>query len=100
ALDTVLPPLDLLDLLQARENRHGRPRPYRNAPRTLDLDLLLHGDARLDDERLVLPHPRMHLRAFVLLPLRDLTPGLTLQGKPIDAWIDAIRDQPIERIAG
>jgi 2-amino-4-hydroxy-6-hydroxymethyldihydropteridine diphosphokinase len=100
ALDTVLPPLELLDVLQALENLHGRLRPYRNAPRTLDLDLLLHGDTRLDHERLTLPHPRMHLRAFVLLPLRDLAPGLVLQGKPIGEWIDAIQDQAIERIAG
>ncbi|WP_313625864.1 2-amino-4-hydroxy-6-hydroxymethyldihydropteridine diphosphokinase [Achromobacter sp.] len=99
ALDTSLAPLELLDVLQALETRHGRQRPYRNAPRTLDLDLLLHGDARLNDERLILPHPRMQLRAFVLLPLRDLAPGLSLQGRPIDAWVDAIRDQAIERIA-
>ena len=67
-------------------------------PRTLDLDLLLHGDAPLEHERLILPHPRMHLRAFVLLPLRDLAPGLSVQGQTLDAWIDAIHDQPIERI--
>ncbi|WLW60999.1 2-amino-4-hydroxy-6-hydroxymethyldihydropteridine diphosphokinase [Achromobacter aegrifaciens] len=99
ALDTHLTPLELLDALQALENRHGRERPYKNAPRTLDLDLLLHGDTVLDHERLTLPHPRMHLRAFVLLPLRDLAPGLTLQGKPIDDWIAAIHGQPIARIA-
>ena len=99
ALDTTLPPLELLDVLQALENQHGRQRPYRNAPRTLDLDLLLYGDTQLDHERLILPHPRMHLRAFVLLPLRDLAPGLLLQGKPIAAWIAAIHDQAIERIA-
>lgn len=99
ALDTHLAPLELLDALQALENRHGRERPYKNAPRTLDLDLLLYGDTVLDHERLTLPHPRMHLRAFVLLPLRDLAPGLTLQGKHIDDWIAAIHDQPIARIA-
>ncbi|CAB5517637.1 2-amino-4-hydroxy-6-hydroxymethyldihydropteridinepyrophosphokinase [Achromobacter anxifer] len=99
ALDTRLAPLALLDALQALENRHGRQRPYKNAPRTLDLDLLLYGDTALAHERLVLPHPRMHLRAFVLMPLRDLAPGLALQGKPIDDWIGAIRDQPIERLA-
>lgn len=98
AVDTVLAPLALLDVLQALENEHGRLRPYRNAPRTLDLDLLLHGDARLDQERLILPHPRLHLRAFVLLPLRDLAPDLSVQGQPLNAWIDAIHDQPIERI--
>lgn len=99
ALDTSLAPLELLDVLQALENQHGRQRPYRNAPRTLDLDLLLHGDARLDDERLILPHPRMQLRAFVLLPLRDLAPDLSLLGQPIAAWIDAIHGQAIEQIA-
>lgn len=98
ALDTSLPPLALLDVLQALENQHGRLRPYKNAPRTLDLDLLIHGDTRLDHERLILPHPRMHQRAFVLLPLRDLAPDIRVQGKPIDEWIAAIQDQPIERI--
>lgn len=100
AVDTVLAPLALLDVLQALEHEHGRQRPYRNAPRTLDLDLLLHGDAQLDHERLILPHPRLHLRAFVLLPLRDLEPDLSVHGKPLDAWIGAIHDQPIERLAG
>ena len=100
ALDTTLPPLALLDVLQALENQHGRQRPYRNAPRTLDLDLLLHGDTRLDEERLILPHPRMHQRAFVLRPLQDLAPGLAVQGQPIATWLDAIHDQAIERMAG
>lgn len=99
ALDTTLAPLALLDLLQALEQRHGRQRPYKNAPRTLDLDLLLHGDAMLAHQRLVLPHPRMQLRAFVLRPLRDLAPTLTLAGRDIDAWLGDITDQPIERIA-
>lgn len=99
ALDTTLTPLALLDLLQALEQRHGRERPYKNAPRTLDLDLLLHGDTTMAHERLVLPHPRMPLRAFVLRPLRDLAPTLTLAGRSLDAWLDEITDQPIERMA-
>ncbi len=98
ALDTRLPPLALLDALQGLENSHGRQRPYKNAPRTLDLDLLTYGDTQQDHERLILPHPRMHLRAFVLLPLRDLAPDMWLEGKPISEWIDAIQDQAIERI--
>lgn len=98
ALDTRLPPLALLDALQALENSHGRQRPYKNAPRTLDLDLLTYGDTLQDHERLILPHPRMHLRAFVLLPLRDLAPDMWVEGKPISEWIDAIQDQAIERI--
>ena len=82
ALDTTLAPLELLDVLQALELRHGRERPYKNAPRTLDLDMLLHGDQSLEDQRLVLPHPRMHLRAFVLRPLLDLAPTLRVAGRP------------------
>ncbi|WP_454691560.1 2-amino-4-hydroxy-6-hydroxymethyldihydropteridine diphosphokinase [Achromobacter aloeverae] len=98
-LRTTLAPLALLDLLQALEHRHGRERPYRNAPRTLDLDLLLYGDVTMDEPRLTLPHPRMHERAFVLRPLLDLAPALTLpQGRATDL-LAAIDDQPIQRIA-
>ncbi|WP_338881077.1 2-amino-4-hydroxy-6-hydroxymethyldihydropteridine diphosphokinase [Achromobacter veterisilvae] len=97
AVDTDLAPLALLDALQALENRHGRQRPYKNAPRTLDLDLLLYGDVRMEHERLSLPHPRMRLRAFVLLPLRDLAPEMVLEGGRIEDWIGGIRDQAIER---
>ncbi len=77
-LDTTLPPLELLAALQAIEQRHGRERPYRNAPRTLDLDLLLYGDRVIDPPTLTVPHPRMHERAFVLQPLMDLAPDLVL----------------------
>ena len=80
ALDTVLPPLELLDALQGIEADFGRERPYHHAPRTLDLDLLLHGEAVLNTPRLTLPHPRLHLRAFVLRPLLDLAPGLHATG--------------------
>ena len=65
---------DLLAHLQAIEQGAGRERPYRNAPRTLDLDLLLYGDARIDSPALTVPHPRLHERAFVLLPLAELAP--------------------------
>ncbi|WP_170162265.1 2-amino-4-hydroxy-6-hydroxymethyldihydropteridine diphosphokinase [Caldimonas tepidiphila] len=96
ALDTPLGPVELLDALQALELAHGRERPYRNAPRTLDLDLLLHGDTRLDTARLVLPHPRLHERAFVLVPLAELAPALELPGHgPVHALAAAIRDQAI-----
>ena len=64
----------LLAQLQALEQRAGRERPYRNAPRTLDLDLLLYGGARIASAALTVPHPRMHERAFVLLPLAELAP--------------------------
>ena len=66
----------LLAALQAIENAAGRERPYRNAPRTLDLDLLLYGDARIDSPDLTVPHPRMWERAFVLVPLNEVAPAL------------------------
>lgn len=84
-IDTTLTPLALLDALQALEQFYGRLRPYPNAPRTLDLDLLLYGTLQLKTDRLVLPHPRMHQRAFVLRPLLDIEPHLKLdQGSVAD----------------
>jgi 2-amino-4-hydroxy-6-hydroxymethyldihydropteridine diphosphokinase len=79
-LRSSLLPIELLRGLQSIERHHGRERPFRNAPRTLDLDLLLHGDAVLSTPRLTLPHPRLHLRAFVLRPLLDLAPSLHAPG--------------------
>ena len=73
-VQTVLTAPALLDALQAIENAAGRERPYRNAPRTLDLDLLLYGSASIVSPRLTVPHPRMAQRAFVLLPLAELAP--------------------------
>jgi 2-amino-4-hydroxy-6-hydroxymethyldihydropteridine diphosphokinase len=97
-LRTTLAPLDLLDALQALEQAHGRERPYRHAPRTLDLDLLIYDDVSMDTARLVLPHPRMHERAFVLMPLRDLAPALTLRDASLDSWLARCVDQAIERL--
>ncbi len=73
-LETRLSAPALLAQLQALEQAAGRERPYFHAPRTLDLDLLLYGDARIDSPRLTVPHPRMHVRAFVLHPLAELAP--------------------------
>jgi 2-amino-4-hydroxy-6-hydroxymethyldihydropteridine diphosphokinase len=67
---------DLLAQLQGLEQAAGRERPYANAPRTLDLDLLLYGRARIDSPRLKVPHPRMNMRAFVLVPLAEIAPDL------------------------
>ena len=81
------------------EQRAGRERPYRNAPRTLDLDLLLFDDAVIDTPRLVLPHPRMHLRAFVMAPLAEIAPDCRMPGRGrVAAWLPAVRMQRIERI--
>ena len=71
---TALSAVDLLRQLQALELAAGRERPYRNAPRTLDLDLLLYGEGRIDSPALTVPHPRMGERAFVLLPLAEIDP--------------------------
>jgi 2-amino-4-hydroxy-6-hydroxymethyldihydropteridine diphosphokinase len=79
-LDSALPPLALLRELQAIELEFGRERSYRNAPRTLDLDVLLHGEERIVSEALTLPHPRLHERAFVLHPLLELVPDLVVSG--------------------
>jgi 2-amino-4-hydroxy-6-hydroxymethyldihydropteridine diphosphokinase len=70
----------LLQALFDIEQAHGRERPYFNAPRTLDLDLLLYGDERIATATLTVPHPRMHQRAFVLLPLLELAPDAVLPG--------------------
>ena len=75
------------------EQGAGRERPYRNAPRTLDLDILLYGCEVLSTPVLTVPHPRMHERAFVLLPLAELAPGLVSP-----AALDAVADQRIARL--
>ena len=81
ALDTGLEPEDLLDRLFGIESLHGRTRSYPNAPRTLDLDLLLYGDASICRANLTVPHPRMHERAFVLKPLVEIAPDIAVPGK-------------------
>lgn len=98
-LRTRLSPLELLEGLLAIEQRHGRERPWRNAPRTLDLDLLLYGDWQLASDRLTIPHPRMHERAFVLRPLAELAPGLQVPGAgPLSELLTAVGSQRAERI--
>ena len=76
AVETQLPAPALLDELLALETRFGRQRPYHHAPRTLDLDLLLYGGARIASPQLTVPHPRMWQRAFVLRPLAEIAPQL------------------------
>jgi 2-amino-4-hydroxy-6-hydroxymethyldihydropteridine diphosphokinase len=90
----------LLDELLAIEQRFSRERPYRNAPRTLDLDLLLWGDLRLDTPRLTLPHPRLHQRLFALLPLAELDPLLVVPGQgPLADCIAAVQASGTQRCA-
>ena len=100
ALRTALAPLALLDVLQQLENAHGRLRPFHHAPRTLDLDLLLHGNTCMATPRLTLPHPRLHQRAFVLLPLHEIAPDLVLPGLgPLAPLLAGVASQRVARIA-
>ena len=99
ALDTRLQANELLDALQRVEADFGRARPYRNAPRTLDLDLLLHGDSTCSSAALTLPHPRLHLRAFVLQPLLEMAPDLHVPGLgALAPWLAAVAGQAITRL--
>lgn len=86
-IDTGLSAPGLLDALQLLENHAGRLRPYVNAPRTLDLDLLFYGDAHMQSPRLILPHPRWRERAFVLYPLADV-------------WPERVTPSDLSRVAG
>lgn len=92
-LESALTAPTLLAALQQLEQQAGRERPYPNAPRTLDLDLLIYGHASVDSATLVLPHPRMLERAFVLLPLFEIAPQ-----RVTSAQLEAVRAQAIKRI--
>ena len=98
-LETNLAPEALLDALLDIEQRFGRIRAERNGPRTLDLDLLLYGDQFVSLPRLTLPHPRLHLRAFVLYPLAEIAPDLKIPGRgTVAAWLPAVANQGIVRL--
>ena len=90
-LETALPAEGLLAELHAIEARHGRRRSFANAPRTLDLDILLYGELALARQDLTIPHPRMHERAFVLKPLLEIAPQLPFS-------LAACANQDVERI--
>ena len=92
-ISTHLTAPDLLARLHQLERGAGRERPYRNAPRTLDLDILRYGTARIDSPTLTVPHPRMHQRAFVLRPLADIAPALVSVQD-----LHAVSDQAIEKV--
>jgi len=85
---------DLLRAFQDIENLAGRERPYVNAPRTLDIDLLLYGDGMIQSPFLRVPHPRMRERAFVLVPLREIAPHLVAEAELLK-----LKDQAIRRLS-
>ena len=99
-LATTLDAEALLVALHEIELAHGRERPYRNAPRTLDLDVLLYGEEQINSPTLTVPHPRMTERAFVLVPLLELAPEIRVPGKgPAQAFAAGVADQGISKLA-
>ena len=99
ALETQLTPHELLAALLALEVRFGRRRDFHHAPRTLDLDLLLFDAQTVASEQLTLPHPRMHLRAFVMAPLLEIAPDCLIPGRgSAAAWLAAVSMQHIEQL--
>ena len=90
---TILTAPALLGALQAIEQAAGRERPYRNAPRTLDLDILLYGQASISSPALTIPHPCMYERAFVLVPLAEIAPGLVAREQ-----LENVAGQGISRV--
>ena len=95
-LKTALSPLEFLKHLQKIENDFGRKRLFLNAPRTLDLDLLLFDSLILKTPALTLPHPRLHLRSFVLLPLLEIAPNVEIPNRGrASAWLPAVVTQKI-----
>jgi 2-amino-4-hydroxy-6-hydroxymethyldihydropteridine diphosphokinase len=98
-IDTPLDAVALLGALHGIELAHGRERPYRNAPRTLDLDILLYGDEQIDLPSLHVPHPRMLERAFVLVPLLEVAPELRIPARGLAKdYLAAVSGQGITRI--
>jgi 2-amino-4-hydroxy-6-hydroxymethyldihydropteridine diphosphokinase len=98
-LRTGLSPRELLEALHGIENRHARRRSVRNAPRTLDLDLLLYGMLVAREEGLILPHPRMHERAFVLLPLAEIAPDTLVPGHaPVSQLLAQVDRSGVEKL--
>lgn len=98
-LETSLTASALLNHLQAIEQDFGRERPYANAPRTMDLDLLLYGQTTMKSDKLTVPHPRMTQRAFVLIPLLQIDPFIQIPGKgAAHSFVPAVAGQSIQKI--
>jgi 2-amino-4-hydroxy-6-hydroxymethyldihydropteridine diphosphokinase len=98
-LETDLAPRALLGHLHAIEAAAGRERRFKDAPRTLDLDLLLFGAETIDEPGLAVPHPRLHERAFALAPVLELDPDCTIPGRgPAREWLARAGAQRVERL--
>ena len=97
-IETDLPPHALLDLCLEIERASGRVRDERWGPRTIDLDIIAYGDQVIADERLTLPHPHAHERAFVLAPLHDIAPDLMIAGKSVRDWLAHVDTSAMNRL--
>lgn len=97
-VETSLKPMELLHVCQKIEQDLGRKRIIRWGPRTVDLDILLYSTENMNVEELILPHPRMHKRAFVLVPLAEIVPDLLLQGKRVQEWLDTMSAQDVQGV--
>jgi 2-amino-4-hydroxy-6-hydroxymethyldihydropteridine diphosphokinase len=99
-ISTELTPAQLLNAVLEVEHQFGRERTFQNAPRILDLDVLLYDDAQLHEAGLTLPHPRMHERAFVLVPLAEIAPDLKIPGRGhLSTWLQAVQNQDLHKVA-
>lgn len=99
AIETTLTPRALLEALLAIEHSHGRVREFANAPRTLDLDVLLYAGIEMHEHGLTIPHPRMHERAFVLVPLAEIAPHCTIPGRgPVSDLLRAVDTGSVTRL--
>jgi 2-amino-4-hydroxy-6-hydroxymethyldihydropteridine diphosphokinase len=99
-IETTLTPQALLQALLHIEHQHGRERTIRNAPRTLDMDVLLYDDVQLNEPSLTIPHPQMHLRAFVLRPLLEITPDVVIPGVgSAQSSLQSCLNQILERLS-
>jgi 2-amino-4-hydroxy-6-hydroxymethyldihydropteridine diphosphokinase len=98
---TPLSPHEVLEVCRAVEGEAGRTRPFPNAPRTLDVDILLYGEVAMTSPSLTLPHPRLHERAFVLIPLCDLAPDVVhpCLGLPLGALARRVGGEGVRRWA-
>ncbi|WP_188207341.1 2-amino-4-hydroxy-6-hydroxymethyldihydropteridine diphosphokinase [Alkalibacillus aidingensis] len=97
-LKTNLNPYELLDVCQSIEQKLGREREIRFGPRTIDLDILLFDDQQLQSEQLTIPHPRMTERAFVLIPLNEVSNDIYITNQPIQAYIDKLSEDELEGV--
>ena len=99
-IETDLTPQQLLSALLGIERKYGRERTFVNAPRTLDLDVLLYGDSQINEPGLTVPHPHMHRRAFVLLPLLDIAPDCMIPSVgPAELAMQYCLDQVLEKLS-